>query len=605
MFKNILKFFTLLTVYSACFVNADSPLINKDSNKLVTLEYTKDGVLRKEDQCFINFVNFGIKNDITNISVKKENNSDGSFNLKIGELKNGNEGLNNYKTGYTFTDAEIKNYVKIIQNDKEIKDFSIASVVDGKFSLLIKNLKSCDGLSIKQTYKTEALMATYLLYSNVKPTDINHAFDIAEFGPSSNNVPYDIIHWDMNTGLDRVREQCRIYIDYNGREKTGGFHWIWYLSTDNINGEKCDNTAFYKAAKNSYIDYDLMDELFGEYYEGYVIKREGSENGHMDGILVNQKYLIEIYQNGCSEQNKDQVICTISSNKKLSYEEFQKEFVDNCLSVLIDQDEEPEWSINASSLSAKFSQYSLNIENYNRGALPKSEVETVTYKEFKAANSSGIARFNVNTQCGEGSFIGDKCRCNACPVNCASCLDGNTCTKCKEGSTLVNGKCVCSDGFSSNEDGSCTVEPLTSFEPVITTTEPIVEPTTPVEPTTIIEEIPTEVQEENETPTEIPLGSDIEDEEEEEVTPVAEENDDEIDSADEEEKVTPVAEENDDEIGSADEEATEIVSEANDAEEITQTTTRYITKTVTMKKTIPSTKKPKKTIVKCRVKHHN
>ncbi|OUM62755.1 hypothetical protein PIROE2DRAFT_10854, partial [Piromyces sp. E2] len=226
MFKNILKFFALLSLYNICFVNADSPLINKNSNNSVSLEYTKEGVLRKEDQCSLNFVNFGIKNDIINISVKKEDNNDGSFNLIIGELKNGNEGLNNSKTDYRFSDDEIKNYVKITQGNAEIKEFSIASVVDGKFSLLIKNLKSCDGLSIKQTYKTEALMATYLLYSNVKPTDINHAFDIAEFGPSSNNVPYDLIHWDMNSGLDRVREQCGIYIDYNGREKTGGFHWI-------------------------------------------------------------------------------------------------------------------------------------------------------------------------------------------------------------------------------------------------------------------------------------------------------------------------------------------------------------------------------------------
>ncbi|ORX42631.1 hypothetical protein BCR36DRAFT_407004 [Piromyces finnis] len=540
MFKNILKFFALLSVSSVCFVNADSPLINEKAAKNVSLEYTKDGVLRKEDQCFINFANFGIKNDIINISVKKENNNDGSFNLRIGELKNGNEGLNNYKTGYRFTDDEIKDYVKIKQNNVEINDFSIASVVDGKFSLLIKNLKSCDGLSIKQAYKTEALMATYLYYSNVSPLDINHAFDIAEFGPSSNNVPYDIIHWDMNTGLDRVREQCRIYIDYNRREQTGGNHWIWYLSTDNI---------------NEFLNfYEQMDELFGEYYEGYVIKREGSENGHMDGILVNQKYLIEIYQDGCSEQNKDQVICTISSNKKLSYEEFQKEFVNNCLDVIVDKKEKAEWSVNANNITAKFSQYSINIENYNRGSLPKCETESVSYKEFKAAESSGIARFTVNMSCGEGTFIGDKCRCSACPVNCASCIDGNTCTKCKEGSTLINGKCVCSKGFISNEEGVCVIEPIATT-------------TTIIEPTTIIEEEVTEVKDEEITKEEPSLSSD--EEEAEEITSVEEVE--EIDSADE----------NVNEDIIEDEKSTVLDENDEIKEEINSTTIRHITKTIT------------------------
>ncbi|OUM62757.1 hypothetical protein PIROE2DRAFT_10856, partial [Piromyces sp. E2] len=352
-----------------------------------------------------------------------------------------------------------------------------------------------------------------------------------------------------------------IYIDYNGREKTGGFHWIWYLSTDNINNKKCDNTAFYKAAKSSYIDYDQMEELFGDYYEGYVIKREGSDNGHMDGILVNQKYLIEIYQNGCSEQNKDQVICTISSNKKLSYSEFQKEFIDNCLSILIDQKEDPEWSIDASGLSAKFSQYSLNFENNNRGALPKSETETVSYKEFKAASSSGIARFNVNTQCGEGSFIGDKCRCNACPVNCASCLNGNTCTKCKEGSSLVDGKCVCSTGFIANEEDACIVEPVKTTQPFV--------------PTSTLEETASELLDDDTTidavtvtnngeiPSEAPLDSEDE-EQEENVTPVGD-NEDENGSDDEEQniEITPVGD-NEDENGSGDEEQNENIPVADD-----------------------------------------
>jgi len=460
MFKNILKSLTIAAIYGAILVKGDSELININAAKDVTLQYTKEGVTRNGDSCKINFVNFGIKNDIINISVKKENKSSGTFNLKLGNLKNGNDGLNRPISGYTFTDKEIKDYIEIKQDNTEIEDFTVAATNDGYFSLTINNLASCNDITIKQSFKEPVIMATYLLYSNVKPTDINHSFNIAEFGPSSNNVPYDTIHWDMNSGLDAIREKCRIYIDYMGRNSSGSNHWVWYLSTDNVNGENCDNTTFFKTVKDSYVDYDVMDELFGDYYEGYVIKREGEDKGHMDGILVDQKYLIEIYQNECNEQNNDQVICTISSNKKLTFQEFQDEFVANCLNVIIDQDEEAEWNVNDEGVKAIFSSYSLNIVNKNRGALPTNESESVSYKEFKAANSSGIARFSVNLECKDGSYIGDKCRCSACPANCSKCLNESTCTACKEGSVLKDGSCVCEDGYMEDEEGVCTVAPI-------------------------------------------------------------------------------------------------------------------------------------------------
>jgi len=287
MFKNIFKLLTLFTVYSAV-AKAD-----------VSLDYTKDGVLRKDNQCNINFVNFGINTDITGLNIKRQNNPNGTFNLLISELKNANAGINSSRTGYTFKDSEIKNYIKISQNGAAIKDFEATAAPHGRFSLFVKNLKSCEGLSIKQTFKEDVLINSYLYYSNVKPNGINHAFDIVEFGPSSNNVPYDTLAWNMNTGLDSAREKCGIFIDYHEFDYTGGAHWKWYLSTDNINTEKCDNPDFYAAVKDSYASLEVMDELFGDHYNGYVIKREGSDIGHMDGILVNQKYLIEIYQNGC------------------------------------------------------------------------------------------------------------------------------------------------------------------------------------------------------------------------------------------------------------------------------------------------------------------
>jgi len=430
MFKNILKLFTL---FAACSTVAKAA---------ATLDYTKEGVLRKENECNINFVNFGIETDISGLNVKKVKNADGSFNLSIAELKNGNIGLRSNESGYTFDEKnETKDYVKISQSGNDLKDFEVKPASKGKFSLVVKNLKTCDGLTIKQTFKDDALMNTYLYYSNVKPDGINHAYDITQFGPSSNDVPYDTLSWNMNTGLDAVREKCRIYIDWHETNNVGGFHWVWYLSTDSINADKCDNPTFYNTAKKSYASMEVMDELFGDHYNGYVIKREGKENGHMDGILVDQKYLIEIYQNGCDEQNKDQVICTISSNKKLTYKEFTQEFVKNCQTIIENPEEEVKWSVDEKGVTAKFDTYSLNITNYNRGALPKTENDSVSYKEFKAANSSGIARFNVCTVCGDGSYIGEKCKCEPCPENCTKCLDGKTCTECAAGSELVDGKC--------------------------------------------------------------------------------------------------------------------------------------------------------------------
>jgi len=486
MLNKFLKYLAVASVLGAAVIKGET----------VTLDYTKEGVLRKESQCNVNFVNFGIKNDITNLSVQKEQKS-GYFNLKISNLKNGNLGLNKSNFGYTFDNSELKKYIKISQNNVNIQNFDVTASNNGKFSLTIKNLNTCEGLTVKQTFKEPVAVATYLLYSNVKPGDntINQGYDQTEFGPSSNDVPYDTVHWDMNTGLDGAREKCRIYIEYKEMGTGGGNHWRWYLSTDNINGEKCDNTEFFKSVRSAYTDYDVMDELFGDHYEGYVIKREGGDIAHMDGILHNQNYLIEIYQDGCNEQNKDQVICTISSKEKLTFKQFEEEFVENCLSVIIDQDEEAKWKVNSSGASAIFSNYALNIVNNNRGALPNSEYGSISYKEFKGATSSGIARFSVSLDCGDGSYIGDKCRCNACPTNCSKCLNEFTCTECKEGSILVDGQCVCELGYKEDDEGMCTLEPITTT--VETTTTNTVEET--VHTTSTVEEFLTETLVENVT----------------------------------------------------------------------------------------------------------
>ncbi|ORX39525.1 hypothetical protein BCR36DRAFT_375520 [Piromyces finnis] len=87
-------------------------------------------------------------------------------------------------------------------------------------------------------------------------------------------------------------------------------------------------------------------------------------------------------------------------------------------------------------------------------------------------------------------------------------------------------------------------------------------------------------------------------------------------SSDEEkaEEVTPVeeveeidlADENVNEDVIEDEKSTELDENDEIKEEINSTTIRHITKTVTvMRQTIPATKKPKKTIRKCRVILHH
>eukprot|EP00833_Pecoramyces_ruminatium_P004436 jgi/Orpsp1_1/1178468/evm.model.c7180000065435.1 len=435
-----LNLLTLLTIYSSLIYIVSA----------VEVEYTKDGVTRKDGKCNINFVNFGIEDSITQITVSFKENT-----LIIEKLKNGNEGLNN---GMKFTQEELNKYIEIYQDGENITDFTIPSYSNGLFSIQIKNLDSCEGITVKQTYKEDVSMYTYLLYENVVPKPINTNFASERFGPSSNNIPYSIIHWDMNHGLDELREKCGIYIKYNGRSSGGGWHYVWYLSTENINTKNCSNTEFYNIAKKHYVDYDIMEEIFGDHYEGYVIKRETGAEGHMDGIVTNNKYIVEMYQQECGNQSGYQVICTMSSLEKLTFDQFTNELINNCLSIIIDKTEVPTYEVDSSGITLKFKSYSLKVVNNGKGSLPTSTSGSVSYKEFSGATSSGVARFSASLSCYDGSYKDDKCRCQACPVNCSLCKDANTCTSCKDNlsSTLENGQCKCNPGYFADENGLCT-----------------------------------------------------------------------------------------------------------------------------------------------------
>ena len=396
-FFNKLKLFNFVLLYNSIinFVYAT-----------VTIEYTKDGVLRKDGTCNINFINFGIDNNsyksISSITVtyNKKNKE-----LTIAKLKNGNEGLNN---GMSFTTSDLKKYILINQGEKKITDFSIPSNRNGEFSIKLSNIQNCDDITVKQTFKESVKMHTYLLYANVVPDFINKNFGNAEFGPSSNGVPYSILYWNMN-GLDEIREKCGIYIQFNNYS---GNHYVWYLSIENINNKNCTNTQFYNIAKKYYEDYSSMIELFGEHYEGYVIKRESSNEGHMDGIVVNQKYIVEMYQQQCGSQNQYQVICTMTSVNKLTFSKFTSDLINNCLSIIIDKTEIPTYTVDDSGITMKFKTYTLKVVNSDKGSLPKSQSDSVSYKEFSGATSSGIARFKASLSCYDGSYKDEKCRCH-------------------------------------------------------------------------------------------------------------------------------------------------------------------------------------------------
>eukprot|EP00833_Pecoramyces_ruminatium_P010098 jgi/Orpsp1_1/1184130/evm.model.c7180000088134.1 len=401
---DLLKIFTLITIYLSVALNIHA----------ATIKYEKNGVLREDSSCTINFINFGINNDVNNIEISKEYNYSGSnFDLRVKKMINANIG---FRPGRSFSMDDISNYLIITQNDKSITDFTVVSedYTNGYFGIKIKNLSTCDGLTLKQTFKDYTTVKTYLLYANEIPSSINKGFSSGLFGPSSNDVPYATLEWDANGGLDNIREECEIFIKYDGYISNNGWHWRWYLSIENINNKKCANSKFYSIAQKYFIDYKPMELIFGQFYEGYVIKRETSNAPHMDGITI-PNYIVEVYQNQCGSQNGNQVVCTLSSFETLSFNEFTNKLIDNCVSIIVDQKENAQWEINDSEITGKFTSYTLTINNFgsNVGSLPLSENKNITYRETgTTTNAGGFARFKVNLECKDGTYMDDTCKCN-------------------------------------------------------------------------------------------------------------------------------------------------------------------------------------------------
>jgi len=290
----ILNLYILLLFIAIKFVKSDDA---SSSGNTLELEFIDEGVLRKDGDCNIIFTNFGMDKYIKGLTLKKTKVSNSNlFNLKIKSLVNGNMGPNN--TVY-LDPQDLKNAVIVKQNDIEITDFVISNVSKktGLMDLEIKNLSTCEGLALKQTFIEPLVkVANRLYYENVVPTHINQSFDAKKFGPSY-SYPFERIHWKINEGLDDLRETCGIYILFKSPTSSNGNHWQYYLSVENVNSKKCSQNQFFEVLKRNYIDYHFTEELLGENFMGYVLKREGHIEEHMDGIIVDRNYLVEIYLN--------------------------------------------------------------------------------------------------------------------------------------------------------------------------------------------------------------------------------------------------------------------------------------------------------------------
>ena len=414
---NLLKFYILLIITTFKFVRSAAPSI-EDENPLEII-VNENGILRKEDNCNIVFVNFGMNDNIINLRVSKIiQNESGIFNLKIENLINGNMGPNNK----IYLNAnDLKSAIKILQNEVEITDFELSNITKktGLMNMEIKNLSTCEGLTIKQTFKESLIsVANRMYYETVIPPRINQSFDAKKFGPSY-SYPLERIHWKINEGLDELRETCGIHIYYKSVSSSNGYHWQYFISVENGNTKECSDIQFFNILKAHYTDYKSNDDILHDNYRGYVLKREGHIEEHMDGIIVDKKYLIEIYQKKCGK-SESRITCIIPSNKILSFKEFTDALTKECLNI---DDTNSKWIINNDVAIGQLNNQIVTIKASDadkRGSLPDIKIDESTgeitgnikYYIFSSTTSVSVARFLVSFNCQSGSYNSeDNCRC--------------------------------------------------------------------------------------------------------------------------------------------------------------------------------------------------
>jgi len=184
----------------------------------------------------------------------------------------------------------------------------------------INNLMTCEGLSLKRTfleaYKT---VATRHYYYNVIPSHINQAYNVKYFGPPY-SYAYERIHLDINKGLDDLIKDCGIHIYYTTVNPFNGIHWQYYLSIENSKTDQpCTHKEFFDSIKSNFDDFDRIENVIDENYIGYVLKREGHVEEHMDGVTLDQNYNIEVYQKKGDNNPVSRIMCDIPSNAILSF----------------------------------------------------------------------------------------------------------------------------------------------------------------------------------------------------------------------------------------------------------------------------------------------
>lgn len=387
--------------------------------KAATVKYTDIGVLREDGKCNITFVNFGIGGTISGRTVEfKENKGQGNYNVTVKGLVNGNQGFN---PGIIVGIDELYKYVKVTQNENPL-DYEITYFKDNNqsFDLRVPYITTCEGLIIKQTFTTELLnVANRLYYVNEIPKSINQPFDSSKFGPSY-SYPFERIHWKMNEGLQDLMDTCGIYIHYKQWDGNNTPHWQFYLSVDSVNSKNCTTLDFFEVIRRHYTDYQYTVDLLGEDYVGYVLKREGHVEAHMDGVIINKDHVIEMYQKSCNDQYASQITCSIRTENALTFMEFKDKLLKDCLNITLTEDDSQEWSIKSGVAKGILKDQVLEIKKSDkdsRGSLPSNIDGLINYNlpESKKVSEITVARFIVTYTCNseEGMYMNDQCKCKS------------------------------------------------------------------------------------------------------------------------------------------------------------------------------------------------
>ena len=376
-----------------------------DEENNVELEFVENGVLRKDqNSCDIVFTNFGMVKHIKDLNVFKINklNTD-QFNLRIEGLVNGNIGPNNK---IYLDPEELKQAIKIRQGNNNINNFEVIHVFEdtGLMDIEIKNLTTCENLSLKQTFIEELIkVAARTYYEETIPVKINQPFNAKKFGPSY-SYPVDTLFWMINVGLDDFIKTCGIYIDYTSLSPFNGVHWQYYLSTENANTKNCTQIDFHEVLKRSYLNHLLdfntmafvntITAVVNPNYIGYVLKREGHIEEHMDGIIP-KSHLIEIYIKKCNDSSLSRNICNIPSDHALSYSEFTEE-LKKCVWFTA---KNTEWILNNGIMNGTNDVGELIITTSDidsMGSLPITTNDEIIYSNTTKVS---VARFLLTNHC--------------------------------------------------------------------------------------------------------------------------------------------------------------------------------------------------------------